>query len=407
MNCRVCGEGTFPIIDFGLMPIANDFLADPSEDIYRFTLSTSFCEHCSLFQIDEQPQPELMFHDHYPFFTGLSAKMKAHFGKLVDQHLSETKKELDDLFVVEIGSNDGTLLEFVKLKGIKHLGIDPSSNVVKKAIEKGISAEIGFFGESYSNQVAKVHGLADFIFAANVICHIPDMKDFGKGIENLLAEDGQFIFEEPYAGDMIYNTSYDQIYDEHVYIFSATSIQKIFSRVGLELVDAIPQNTHGGSMRYVITHRGVKDLSTRLLEILAKEKDQGLDKVSTYIHFAERCNLRRVEFVSLLHRLKSEGFRVAGYAATSKSTTVLNYCNLGPDNIEYIVDSTIEKQGMFTPGSHIPIKSPEELKIDRPDYLVLFAWNHEKEILEKEHEITRSGVKWIRFVPKVEILGNH
>lgn len=406
MNCRVCGIEAYPIINFGPMPIANDFLDDLAKDTYRYTLGTSFCQTCSLFQIDEQPRPELMFHDHYPFFTGLSSSMKAHFGKLVEQHISQSTKKATDIFVLEIGSNDGTLLEFVKSRGIRHLGIDPSANVVEKARTKGISSEVGFFSESVSDQIVNSHGLADFIFAANVVCHIPDMKDFAKGIKKSLAEDGQFIFEEPYVGDMIEKTSYDQIYDEHVYIFSATSIQSIFSKVGLKLMDAIPQSTHGGSMRYVIMHQGVNGVSSRLREILATEKVQGLDKVETYLDFAKRCRERRVELNSLLQKLNDQGFRVVGYAATSKSTTVLNYCGIGPHLIESFVDSTIEKQGRYTPGSHIPIKSPEELLIDPPDYLVLFAWNHEKEILEKEKNLTLNNVKWIRFVPAVEILSN-
>ncbi len=404
MTCRLCGGVSSTIVNFGTMPIANDFSLDPRDDTYRFTLSTSFCEPCSLFQIDEQPRPELMFHDHYPFFTGLSASMKLHFGEFVDYHLSESTKKLNDLFIVEIGSNDGTLLEFVKSKGVRHLGIDPSPNVVEKAREKGVSAEVGFFGENLANDVVKRHGQADFIFAANVICHIPELIDFGNGIKNLLAINGQFIFEEPYVGSMIENTSYDQIYDEHVYIFGAISVRNIFSRVGLELVDAIPQVTHGGSMRYVLMHSGINKVSKRLEEILAKEKIEGLDQVSTYLDFAHRCEERRRQFKSLLVKLKSQGSTIAGYAATSKSTTVLNYCGIGPDIIEYISDSTTEKQGRYAPGSHIPIKPPEEIRRNPPDYLVLFAWNHEKEILEKEKELTLGGVKWIRFVPRVEIL---
>jgi methylation protein EvaC len=405
MKCRVCGENSLPIVDFGSMPIANDFLTDLDEDTYRFRLSTSFCEICSLFQIDEQPQKELMFHDHYPFFTGLSTAMKRHFGQLVNDHLSDVEKKFSDLFVFEIGSNDGTLLEFVKSKGIRHLGIDPSSNVVERAREKGVSAEIGFFGEATAADVVNRHGQADFIFAANVICHIPDMNDFGKGIDRLLAANGRFVFEEPYVGSMIENTSYDQIYDEHVYIFSATSVRNIFSRVGLHLVDLIPQETHGGSMRYVLMHQGVGQASARVQETLVSEKEKGLDQLSTYLDFAKRCDERRLQLKSLLEDLKRNGRTVAGYAATSKSTTVLNYCGIGPELIEYISDSTFEKQDRFTPGSHIPIKSPEEMREHPPDYLVLFAWNHEKEILEKEKGLTDSGVQWIRFVPKVEILG--
>ena len=219
MKCRVCQSESTPIVNFGPMPIANNFIKNISDDIYRFGMETSFCRLCSLFQLNEQPIPGLMFHDHYPFFTGLSNSMRAHFGEMVEFHTVLGNKSQENLFVVEIGSNDGTLLEFVKNKNIRHLGIDPSPNVVEASWRKGVSAEIGFFGKEFAIDVSKRHGKADIIFAANVICHIPDMIDFASGISELIGDEGQFIFEEPYIGSMLEKTSYDQIYDEHVYIF--------------------------------------------------------------------------------------------------------------------------------------------------------------------------------------------
>lgn len=404
MHCRICQSKATAINDFGQMPIANGFVFNIDDDKYRFSMETSFCNECSLFQLDNQPKPELMFHNGYPFFTGLSKSMQVHFGEMVESSLIESKEKFAEIFVVEVGSNDGTLLEFVKNKGIRHLGIDPSENVVQSSWKKGISAEVGFYSESLAKDIVRRHGKADFIFAANVICHIPDLLDFGKGIKELLSIEGQFIFEEPYIGSMINKTSYDQIYDEHVYIFGALSVKNVFNKIGLELVDAIPQLTHGGSMRYILKHTGVSEVSNRALEILKNELEENLNDVSTYLSFAARCQQRRIEFKELLKKLKSEGAKIAGYAATSKSTTVLNYCGIGNDLISYISDSTPEKQNRFTPGSHIPIISHEEMKMNPPDYLVLFAWNHEKEVLKKEKELTSQGVKWIRFVPKVEIL---
>lgn len=393
-----------PVNDFGDMPIANDFVSSIEKDVYRFQMTTSFCSKCALFQLDNQPKPELMFHDHYPFFTGLSNSMKIHFGQFVASYLDNSRKEPNSIFVVEIGSNDGTLLEFVKNRNIRHLGIDPSPNVVESSHSKGVAAEVGFFGKDFGKDVMSRHGQADYIFAANVICHIPDIVDFAEGICELLAEDGQFVFEEPYIGSMLSKVSYDQIYDEHVYIFGALSVQKIFSIVGLQLVDAIPQSTHGGSMRYVIMHQNRMEISKGAEQILKSEIDAGLNDVQAYLDFASTCKSRRIEFKELLSKLKSQGANIGGYAATSKSTTVLNYCSIGSDLIQFISDSTLEKQGKFTPGSHIPIISQEEMRLTPPDYLVLFAWNHEKEILAKESALTKQGVKWIRFVPNVEIL---
>ena len=386
------------------MPIANNFIKNISDDIYRFGMETSFCRLCSLFQLNEQPIPGLMFHDHYPFFTGLSNSMRAHFGEMVEFHTVLGNKSQENLFVVEIGSNDGTLLEFVKNKNIRHLGIDPSPNVVEASWRKGVSAEIGFFGKEFAIDVSKRHGKADIIFAANVICHIPDMIDFASGISELIGDEGQFIFEEPYIGSMLEKTSYDQIYDEHVYIFGTLSVRSIFARAGLELVDAIPQETHGGSMRYVLMKSGKGLISKELEMILQHELSLGLDKVEPYLEFGKRCEIRKLEFKALLVELKKQGKRVAGYAATSKSTTILNYSGVGKDLIEYISDSTPEKQGTVTPGTHIPVISHEQMRTNPPDYLILFAWNHEKEILAKETELTSKGLKWIRFVPRVEIL---
>ena len=404
MNCRVCAGPTEPVIDFGDMPIANAFLSDAEENTYRFRMTTSFCSTCALFQLDNQPEPELMFHDQYPFFTGLSNTMKMHFGELVGNYLDNAGKKITDLFVAEIGSNDGTLLEFVKNRGIRHLGIDPSPNVVASSLKKGVSAEVGFFGKEFGRDVMVRHGKADYIFAANVICHIPDINDFAEGIRELLDDSGQFVFEEPYIGSVLSKTSYDQIYDEHVFIFGALSVRNIFSRAGLQLVDAIPQSTHGGSMRYVIMHENQREISEGAQAILQSEVDQGFDNVNIYLDFALTCEKRRTEFKELLTKLKSQGSKIAGYAATSKSTTVLNYCSIGSDLIQYISDSTFEKQGRFTPGTHIPVISQEEMRLNPPEYLVLFAWNHEKEILAKEDALTKQGVKWIRFVPGIEIL---
>jgi methylation protein EvaC len=404
MNCRACDQECNEVIDFGLMPIANNFVEKKEDDKYRFSLKACFCQGCALFQLSEQPDPNLMFHEHYPFFTGLSLRMKTHFSEMIERHLNQIPKATEKLFVVEIGSNDGTLLSFVKKKNVRHLGIDPSSNVVKSSWNQGISAEIGFFSEAFAKDVSKRHGKADLIIAANVVCHIANINDFAKGIKELLARGGQFIFEEPYIGNMIEQTSYDQIYDEHVFIFGALSVQKIFSKAGLELVTALPQNTHGGSMRYVLMHSDEAQSDNRLEKILKYELEMGLDKLAVYKDFAKRCNERKAEFKNLLQKLNAEGATVAGYAATSKSTTVLNYCNIDSTLIQFISDSTPEKIGRFTPGSYIPIISHEVMRDNPPDYLVLFAWNHEKEIFAKELDLGQNKIRWVRIVPRIEVI---
>ena len=402
--CRVCGSATTPVIDFGEMPIANHFVKDRNKDTYRFTLAASLCEICHLFQLDNQPRAELMFHQNYPFFTGLSSTMVSHFKDMVNEALEEVFKPISNIQVMEIGCNDGTLLLNFARSGINHLGIDPSANVVEVARKKGVNAQVDFFGYETAQRIKSISGEFDLILAANVICHIPDMNDFAKAIEHLLAPDGRFIFEEPYAGDVLTKVSYDQFYDEHMYIFSCISVSKIFEKFNLELIDARHQDTHGGSMRYTIARKGSRKIKTSAREQMSLEVLQGLDNIAAYHEFAKKCEVRKNELRGLLSDLKSNGKTIAGYAATSKSTTVLNYCGIDSKLIEFVSDSTPEKQGTFMPGSGIPVVTPEFLRERKPDYIVLFAWNHEREILEKESQLTSAGSKWIRFVPKVEVL---
>ena len=296
------------------------------------------------------------------------------------------------------------MLENLVIKGIKHLGIDPSSNVVKRAREKGVNAYVDFFGFETAQKIKADYGRFDLILAANVVCHIPDIQDFVRGIALLLNVNGRFIFEEPYAGDVLAKTSYDQFYDEHVFMFSCLSVSKIFAAYNLEIIDVSNQDTHGGSMRYTIARRGERISKASIERQLLLEKKNGLDKLETYLDFAQKCELRKSELVSLLEKLKTQGKVIAGYAATSKSTTILNYCNINATLISFISDSTPEKQGTLCPGSAIPVVTPEELRLARPDFIVLFAWNHENEIREKEKWVSDVGAKWIRFVPRVEIL---
>jgi methylation protein EvaC len=226
-----------------------------------------------------------------------------------------------------------------------------------------------------------------------------------KGIRALLKPTGVVMFEDPYLGDVIEKTSYDQIYDEHVFLFSALSIQHLFGEHGMELIDLQPQKTHGGSMRYVLGHKGAHPVSERVTRILDYEREIGLDRLATFDTFRKNVEQSRSELVALLTELKGQGKRIAGYGATSKSTTILNYCGVGPELIEYISDTTPIKQGKFTPGMHIPVKPYEAFTANPPDYAVLFAWNHAEEIMAKEKPFMASGGKWIVHVPHVQVLG--
>lgn len=389
------------------MPIANGFLS--CEDFaceYFFELKVAFCPSCKMFQLIEQPDPKMMFHDNYAFFSSTSKKMSEHFEKMANLYINEFLPEKEKAFVVELGSNDGIMLRHMANAGIKHLGIEPSSNVAEVARKKGVNTISEFFGNETAKKVLQDYGKADIISAANVMCHIPDLQSVGKGVDILLKEKGIFVFEDPYLGDVIQKTSYDQIYDEHVYIFSVQSVANAFAPYGLEVFHVEPQITHGGSMRYYLCRKGQHPIRDSVRHQIKIEDELGLGNLSNYENFKVACEKNKSDFITLLKDLKEKGKRVVGYAATSKSTTVLNYCGVGPDLIEYICDTTPIKQGKFSPGMHIPIKPYEDFKRDKPDYAVLFAWNHAREIFEKEHEFLNQGGKWIVFVPEVKVLGS-
>jgi methylation protein EvaC len=403
-TCRICETAIKPFMSFGKMPIANGFLTP--EDFateYFFELKPGFCENCSTLQILEQPNPERMFHENYAFFSRTSKRMGIHFQSYADW-VKEKYLTSADPFVVEIGSNDGLMMEFFAKDNIRHLGVEPSANVAEKARSYGVETLCSFFNLETAEKIVSEKGSADALIAANVMCHIPDLHGVAKGADHLLTPEGVLIFEEPYLGDMIENTAYDQIYDEHVFIFSAHSVQNIFDRYDFELIDVKPQSTHGGSMRYVLARKGKWPVSPAVETQLLYEDKKGLHLKATYEVFRDKCEESRTKLVNILQQQKDAGRRIVGYAATSKSTTVLNYCNIGPDLIEFISDTTPIKQGKFSPGMHIPVRSYETLCDGYPDGFLLFAWNHKAEIMEKESSFMEAGGEWITYVPQVDII---
>ena len=403
-SCRICGTDLEPFMSFGEMPIANGFLT-PAEfkSEYFFELKPGFCESCSTLQILEQPNPERMFHENYAFFSRTSKRMAIHF----ESYANWVKKNYltsDNPFVVEIGSNDGLMMEFFAKDNIRQLGVEPSGNVAKKSREHGVETLCSFFNLDAAKKIVSEKGFADALIAANVMCHIPNLNGVAQGADHLLTPDGVLIFEEPYLGDMIESTAYDQIYDEHVFIFSARSVQNIFDRYNFELIDVKRQPTHGGSMRYVLARKGKWPVSLDVKKQLKYEDNKGLHLKSTYEVFREKCEESRTNLVNILKQQKEEGRRIVGYAATSKSTTVLNYCNIGTELIEYISDTTPIKHGKYSPGMHIPIRPYEALNDGYPDGFLLFAWNHKDEIMEKESSFLQSGGEWITYIPQVDII---
>lgn len=402
-QCRICSTELIPFLDFGPMPIANAFLpGDFSGQEYLFNLAVGFCPSCSMVQLLEQPAPEMMFHDNYAYFSSISVRMAEHF-KAFAKQVTDTYLG-DDPFVVELGSNDGILLHNFADAGMRHLGIEPSANVAAAARQRGVNTISKFFDASLAKAIRAEHGQADAILAANVMCHIPSLHSVAEGVNILLKPQGVLIFEDPYLGDIIEKTAYDQIYDEHAFYFSITSVQALFQRHDMEVVDVLPQNTHGGSMRYVIARKGSRLASPAVAKAMRREAELGLHELDSFRRFAQRVSTSRQALMDILRRLKAEGKRVVGYGATSKSTTVAVYCGITPELVEFISDTTPSKQGKLTPGARIPVRPHADFATNPPDVALLFAWNHGEEIMSKETAFRAAGGRWLCYIPTVGIL---
>lgn len=385
------------------MPLANGFLTQEQfADEYFFNLSAAACPRCTLVQLVEQPQRERMFNDRYPFFSASSARMASHFAAMAEDVIAQLPK--GDPFVVEIGSNDGTLLLHAAQAGLRHLGIEPSASVAHAATARGVNTLCRFFDQALAREIVAQHGCADAVIAANALSHIADPHDVVAGIKILLAPRGTCVIEDPYWGDVVAQTAFDQIYDEHASYFTLSSLECLFAAHGLEVIDAAPVEVHGGSMRYTIAHAGSKSATARVSSLRDREKASGLHTAETLTAFRGRITAIGGKLMALLHACRVDGRRVVGYGATSKSTTTINFFRITPDLVEFISDTTPAKQGTFTPGAHLPVRPHEDFAARYPDRALLFLWNHAAEVRAKEGAFAASGGRWIVYVPDVQEL---
>ncbi|MDA9669199.1 class I SAM-dependent methyltransferase [bacterium] len=396
MHCKITKKKIKPFMSFGQMPIANGFLKKKHfKNEYFFDMEVGFSKEISLFQLNNHPAPKQMFNKNYPFFTSSSKGMVKHFKLYADWIKKRYQKNLKNL--IEIGSNDGTFLKNFNNKKFNLLGFEPSKNVCEISKKKGIKTINEFFNYDNVKKLKNLKNKVNIITAANAICHVPDLVSLIKGIDFLLDKSGLFIFEEPYLGSMYEKGSYDQIYDEHIFMFSASSIKKIFNKYDFELIDVIPQKTHGGSMRYVVGRKNLSKISHNVKRILKKEKNKNIDNIKGCENFKKKCEISKKKLLSKLILFKKKNYTIAGYGATSKSTTILNYCNIDQNYIDYICDTTTEKIGKYSPGMHIPIVPMNYFKKNIPDKIFLFAWNHKKEILKKEKNLNNKN-KWFAHI---------
>ena len=397
MKCKLTKKEIKPFMSFGKMPLANGFLTEQEfKNEYFFEMEVGFSEDLSLFQLNDHPKPDKMFNKKYPFYTGSSEFMKIHFKNYADwikkNYLNSNSK------LIEIGSNDGTFLSNFTDANVNYVGFEPSANVAAKAKNNNINTENSFFNSESIKNLKNYIKNTDIICAANVICHIPDLKNLIMSVDQLLSKKGIFIFEEPYMGSMFKKVSYDQIYDEHIFMFTINSIKKIFNMFDFDLINVIPQTTHGGSMRYVVGRKNTHSIDKSVSDGLKLENNDNLDNINSCLNFKKNCEDSKKKIINKLNKFIDEGKKICGYAATSKSTTILNYCNLNKRVISFICDTTKEKIGKFSPGTHIPIVPTSHFHKNHTDIAYLFAWNHREEIFAKEKDFIKKGGKWISHV---------
>ncbi|OBK73779.1 class I SAM-dependent methyltransferase [Mycobacterium sp. 1164985.4] len=403
-SCRLCGGGLREVLDFGRQPVSNAFVrAEEADKVPFFRLAVGLCTTCTMVQQLHEVPPKDMFRSDYPYRASGSLLVRRHFED-VAQHIVQTFQRRKDGFVVEIGSNDGVMLKTLSKAGIRHLGVDPAAGAADVAESYGVNVRTDFFNEMTAAEIRADHGPAHLIFSANTISHISYLDSIFRGIDLLLAPDGVFVFEDRWLGDILKHVYFDQIYDEHIYLFSVRSVQATAARFAFELVDVKHLALHGGSIRYTVARAGAREPAPTVATFLAREKVEGIAEEATFRQFSAAVDQIRTELVALLRELRSEGRRVVGYGATSRSATVLNYCQIGPDLLPVVCDSTPEKQGRLTPGSRIPVCPPEIFSHSYPDYALLFAWNHAEEIMANERLFNEAGGRWIVYVPRVHIV---
>ncbi|WP_030603276.1 class I SAM-dependent methyltransferase [Streptomyces achromogenes] len=401
--CRICGGGLQEFFDFGKQPMANAYRTpgEPGE-AFTFRLAGGICDRCTTVQLLEEAPHDRMFHGGYPYRSSGSSVMRSHFEQLADTFLA-TELDRPDPFIVELGSNDGIMLRKIAAAGVRHLGVEPCDDLAETGRRNGIRVCNEFFDEELGKRIREEDGPADVVFAANTFSHISFLDSVLRGIDALLAPHGVFVFEDPYFGDIVRKTSFDQIYDEHIFFFTVRSVKYMAAAHGFELVDAERLPVHGGEIRYTLARPGTRAVQPSVRTLLAEEEKAGLADPATLRRFSD--DVRRVctDLVSLLRALREDGRTVVGYGATAKSATLLNLCGIGPELLSYVCDTTPAKQGHLTPGTGIPIRSPRAFTEEFPDYALLLAWNHAEEIKSKESAFVASGGRWIEYVPDVRI----
>ena len=407
-QCRFCGNDLqFGVVDLGMSPLCQKHVkpeqANEAEKFYP--LHAYVCHECWLVQLEEFAAPDEIFSEEYGYFSSYSDSWLEH-ARLYTELMIDRFGLNSDKLVVEIASNDGYLLQWFVQKGIPVLGVEPSGNVAAAAREKGIRTEGMFFGTQTAQHLAGQYGKADLLLGNNVLAHVPDLNDFVQGMKEMLADGGVITMEFPHLQRLIEENQFDTIYHEHFSYFSFVAVNRVFAHHGITLFDVQELPTHGGSLRIYGRHTAdeSKPITDNVRELIQREQQLGMETLEYYATFEEKVKETKRKLLSFLIEAKRAGKTVVGYGAPGKGNTLLNYCGIRTDFMDYTVDRSPHKQGNFLPGTHIPIYSPDKITETRPDYVLILPWNLKKEISQQMAHVLEWGGKFVIPIPEVQVL---
>jgi SAM-dependent methyltransferase len=405
-RCRLCGSGLeHSFVDLGMSPLCEGFLAPVQLDAMEpyFPLHALVCGRCFLVQLKEYVSPEQIFGE-YAYFSSYSTSWVAH-AKAYCGMIKDRLGLGPDSLVVELASNDGYLLQHFLPLGVPVLGIEPAANVARVAIDKGIATRVDFFGTAMADELVEGGRRADLIIGNNVLAQVPDLNDFVAGMARLLAPEGVITLEFPHLERLIAENQFDTIYHEHFSYFSLLTIAHLAARHRLRLIDVEELSTHGGSLRVYLAHAGAaRPTAVRVAGLLARERALGLDDLATYGSFAEQVKSTKRKLLAFLIAAKDAGKTICGYGAPGKGNTLLNYCGIRTDFLEFTVDRNPYKHGRFTPGMHIPIHPIDAIDARRPDYILILPWNLKDEIVRQMAHVAGWGGRFVVPIPEVTVI---
>lgn len=406
MRCRICHSRSLTkFLDLGFSPPADAFLSldELKEPEVWYPLEVFICNNCNLVQLGYVVSPDILFQRNYPYESSTTTTAVEHFHSLAKSAFSRFGLNSNDL-VVDIGSNVGVLLQGFKNHGVEVLGIEPAPNICEIARKNGIETINDFFSKELALRIVKTKKKAKIVTGTNVVAHIDDLHSLVRALDALLEKNGVFIFEAPYLVDLIENLEYDTIYHEHLSYLSVKPMNMLFRNFRMEIFDVEKVSIHGGSLRYFVARENTYPISGNVAKFIELENEKKIYDIATLRNFSNSVQRNREELVWMLKSIKRKGKRIAGVSAPAKGMTLLNYCRIGPETLDFITEKSALKIGKYTPGMHIPVLPDSELIKQMPDYALLLAWNFAEEIMKNLKDYKDAGGKFIIPIPEPRIV---